>query len=84
MDTIAVAGKTGTAEFCEYIPEENDCRRDEHDNLPTHAWFVAYAPFEDPEIAVLVFVYDGGEGSATAVPVAKTILEAYFSQIRPR
>jgi penicillin-binding protein 2 len=86
---ITVAGKTGTAEFCEIVekednPEEKDCRRDEEDNLPTHAWYVAYAPYENPEIAVVTFVYNGGEGSATALPVAKTILEAYFNEIRPR
>ena len=81
---IVAAGKTGTAEFCEYIPEEEDCRRDEKDNLPTHAWYVGYAPYEAPEIAVLVFIYDGGEGSLTALPVAKTILETYFSTIQPR
>lgn len=84
MENVTVAGKTGTAEFCEYIPEEEDCRRVDDEFLPTHAWFVAYAPFEDPEIAVVVFVYDGGEGSAVAVPVAKTILEAYFNEISPR
>lgn len=81
---ITVAGKTGTAEFCEYIPEEEDCRRIDKGFLPFHAWFVAYAPYEAPEIAVVVFVYDGGEGSAVAVPVAKTILEAYFGEISPR
>jgi penicillin-binding protein 2 len=81
---IEVAGKTGTAEFCEYIPEEEDCRRDEKDNLPTHAWYVAYAPYAAPEIAVLVFVYNGGEGSLNALPVAKTILEAYFGTLQPR
>ncbi len=84
---IVIAAKTGTAEYCEYIPEEQDCLRiGEGDDayLPTHAWFVAYAPYENPEIAVVVFVYNGGEGSETAVPVAKTILEAYFSDIRPR
>ncbi|MEZ4861829.1 MAG: penicillin-binding protein 2 [Caldilineaceae bacterium] len=89
IDGIEVAGKTGTAEFCEVIakpdnPEEKDCRRDKEDNLPTHAWYIAYAPFENPEIALLVFVYDGGEGSATAVPVAKTILEYYFKELHPR
>jgi penicillin-binding protein 2 len=84
---ITIAGKTGTAEYCEYIPEEQDCLRiGEGPNayLPTHAWFVAYAPYENPEIAVLVFIYNGGEGSETAVPVAKTILQAYFNEIRPR
>ncbi len=73
---VTVAGKTGTAEFCEYIPEEEDCRRDDEDNLPTHAWFVGYAPYEDPEIAVLTFVYDGGEGSEAAVPVTQQISQA--------
>ncbi len=62
---VELAGKTGTAEFCEYVEELQDCRKTENDNWPTHAWFVAYGPYEDPEIAVLTFVYDGGEGSAT-------------------
>jgi penicillin-binding protein 2 len=47
------AGKTGTAEFCEYIPEEEDCRRDDEDNLPTHAWFAAFGPYDNPEIAIV-------------------------------
>lgn len=84
LDNVTVAGKTGTAEFCEYLPEEEDCRRDEKGFLPFHAWFVAYAPYEDPEIALAIFVYDGGEGSQVAVPVAKTILESYFNEINPR
>ncbi len=89
IDGITVAGKTGTAEFCEIVekednPEEKDCRRDEEENLPTHAWYVAYAPYENPEIAIVTFVYNGGEGSGTALPVVKTILEAYFNEIRPR
>ncbi|MGL4649541.1 MAG: penicillin-binding transpeptidase domain-containing protein, partial [Caldilineaceae bacterium] len=84
VDGVTVAGKTGTAEFCEYIPEEQDCRRDDKDNLPTHAWYVAYAPFEAPEIAVVAFVYEGGEGSATSIPVVKQVLEAYFREIAPR
>jgi penicillin-binding protein 2 len=61
-----------------------DCRRIDNDYLPYHAWMVAYAPFEAPEIAVVVFLYDGGEGSAVAAPVAKTILDTYFDVIRPR
>jgi penicillin-binding protein 2 len=90
---IEVAGKTGTAEYCDPIPKEDDpevldCRYIDNPNgddyLPTHAWMVAYAPFAAPEIAVVVFVYDGGEGSAVAAPVAKTILDAYFSEIQPR
>jgi penicillin-binding protein 2 len=84
VEGVTVAGKTGTAEFCEYIAEIEDCRRTVDDNLPIHAWFVAYAPYEEPEIAVLVFVYEGGEGSETAAPVTQRILEAYFHEIKPR
>jgi penicillin-binding protein 2 len=47
---------------------------------PSHAWFAAYAPYDDPEIAVLVFVYNGGEGSGTAAPIAKDILQYYFNR----
>jgi len=52
--------------------------------LPTHAWYVGYAPFDKPEIAVVAFVYDGGEGSGTAVPIVQTILQAYFKELHPR
>ncbi|MEZ4555205.1 MAG: hypothetical protein R2854_01905 [Caldilineaceae bacterium] len=43
--------------------------------MPTHAWYVAYAPYENPEIAIVTFVYDGGEGSAVALPVTQRILQ---------
>jgi len=67
---IAVAGKTGTAQFLG--------PRDEEGNLPTHAWFTAFAPYENPEVALVVFVAGGGEGSSTAVPIAAQILRYYF------
>lgn len=73
---IQVAGKTGTAEYCDNVAQEkNLCTPG---NWPTHAWFVAYAPYEDPEIAVVAFVYNGGEGASVAGPIARKILEAYF------
>jgi len=72
LPEVAVAGKTGTAEF--------PGPRDEKGNLPTHAWFTAFAPYEDPEIALVVFVASGGEGSTTAVPIAAEILRYYFSR----
>lgn len=80
VDGVTVAGKTGTAEFCAWDAELEDCAdRDSKGNLPFHAWYVAYAPFENPEIAVVVFVYDGGEGSTVAVPVAQEILNFFFN-----
>jgi penicillin-binding protein 2 len=79
---VAVAGKTGTAEY--FIDRNKDGipDRDREGNLPTHAWFTAYAPYKNPEIVVTVFVFGGGEGSATAVPIAGEILNYYFSQDR--
>jgi len=75
LDTVRVAGKTGTAEFF-----DPDIPPDEEGNLPTHAWFLAFAPVEDPEIALVVFVYNGGEGTTTAVPIAAEILRYYFGE----
>ncbi|MFA5927422.1 MAG: penicillin-binding protein 2 [Patescibacteria group bacterium] len=63
---VAVAGKTGTAQF--------------FNNEKTHAWFEAFAPYDDPEIAVIVLIEGGGGGNETAVPVAKDILDYYFSR----
>lgn len=75
---ITIAGKTGTAEFAADLDGDGRIDRDEEGNLPTHAWFTAFAPYEDPEVAVVVFVFGGGEGSATAVPIAREVLAAYF------
>ena len=75
---ITVAGKTGTAEFAADLDGDGRIDRNEQGNLPTHAWFTAYAPYEDPEVAIVVFVFGGGEGSATAVPIAREVLAAYF------
>ena len=60
-----VAGKTGTAQF--------------NNNEKNHAWFTAFAPYDNPEIALVVLVEGGGEGNEVAIPVAKKILEWYMS-----
>ncbi len=75
LDNVRVAGKTGTAEFF-----DPDIPLDEEGNLPTHAWFTAFAPVEEPEIALVVFVYNGGEGTLTAVPIAAEVLRYYFGE----
>lgn len=77
LDTITVAGKTGTAEYCDNVAQPlGYCVPGQ---WPAHAWFVAYAPYENPEIAVIAFIYNGGEGSRIALPVVREILEGYFS-----
>lgn len=63
---VAVAGKTGTAQF----GAENK----------THSWFVSFAPYDNPTIALLVLVEGGGEGNETAVPISKNILSWYFGR----
>lgn len=77
LEDISSAGKTGTGEFCDELARtRNQCIPG---NWPTHAWYVGYAPFENPEIAVVAFVYNGGEGAITSAPVVKQVLEAYFA-----
>ena len=63
---VSSAAKTGTAQFL--------------DNQKTHAWFEAYAPYENPEIAVVVLVEGGGGGYEVAGPIAHDILKYYFSR----
>jgi len=73
---IAVAGKTGTAEYCDDVAAEAD--KCQFGRWPTHAWTVAYAPFDDPEIVILAFAYNAGEGGSVAAPIVKLVMDAYF------
>ena len=63
-DDVVIAGKTGTAQN----PHGKD-----------HAWFVAFAPFDDPQIALAVIVENVGFGSTYAAPIAKKIIETYLN-----
>jgi penicillin-binding protein 2 len=75
-EVVQIAGKTGTAEYCDNVAQaKNLCQPGA---WPTHSWFVGYGPFEDPEIAVVAFVYNGGEGASVAGPIVQKILNAYF------
>jgi len=74
--TILAAGKTGTAEYCDqYAAAQNRCIPG---SWPTHAWTVGYAPYDDPEIAVVAYVYNGGEGASVAGPMVRRTMEAFF------
>ncbi|MCK4554296.1 penicillin-binding protein 2, partial [Candidatus Parcubacteria bacterium] len=61
---VAVAGKTGTAQWSS---------KKNH-----HAWFTGFAPYDNPEVVITILVEEGGEGSDVAVPIAKEFLEWYF------
>jgi penicillin-binding protein 2 len=76
LKSIPVAGKTGTAEIGEVLLVENG-----KEIRASHAWFTAFAPYDKPEIAVLVLLEAGEEsleGATYAVPVTDEILKAYF------
>lgn len=73
---IEFAGKSGTAEYCDNIAQaQSRCR---FGAWPAHAWFVTYAPWDNPEIEVLAFLYAGMEGSTLAGPVAVEVANTYF------
>jgi penicillin-binding protein 2 len=69
---LAVAGKTGTAQVVRKGGPLKGGHRD-------HAWFVAFAPADDPQIAVVVLVEHAGFGGAVAAPIARSVLEAWFN-----
>ena len=64
LDSIKVAGKTGTAQN----PHGQD-----------HGWFISFAPMDDPQIAIAVLVQNGGYGSISAAPIASLLIEQYIS-----
>ena len=77
LEYLQAAGKTGTAEYCDNVAQAKDlCKPG---SWPTHAWFVGYAPYDNPEIAVVGFVYNGGEGATVAGPIVGEVLKAYFN-----
>jgi penicillin-binding protein 2 len=75
-DSSQSAGKTGTAEYCDDIAaEQGKCV---FGAWPSHAWYVGYAPWDDAEIAVVAFVYNGSEGATLSAPVVRRVIDAYF------
>ncbi|HIO21292.1 MAG TPA: penicillin-binding protein 2 [Nitrospirales bacterium] len=77
---IAISGKTGTAQVVslDNVESEDDVPH----ALRDHAWFVAYAPSDDPKIAVSVIVEHMGHGGAIAAPIARAIIDEYFQPDR--
>lgn len=63
---VAIAGKTGTAQW--------------NSTKANHAWFTAFAPYENPSFTITVLVEEGGEGSSIATPIAREILAYWFSR----
>ncbi len=79
---IRVAGKTGTAQVVR-MPEDEKSESQVSYEFQDHAWFVAYAPAEAPEIVVAVLVEHGGHGGSAAAPLARQVMEEYFKNQPP-
>jgi penicillin-binding protein 2 len=75
-DTNKSAGKTGTAEYCDNVAQEKGLCQ--FGAWPSHAWYVGYAPWDDAEIAVVAFIYNGTEGATLAAPIVRQVIDAYF------
>lgn len=64
-DGYSVAGKTGSAQWSS--------------GAETHAWFIGFAPYDDPKIAISVIIENSGSGGSVAAPVAKAVFDRYFA-----
>ncbi len=78
LATLPVAGKTGTAQVVRL--QEGVDSEDLAPHLQHHAWFIGWAPLDDPQIVVAVVVEHGGGGGSIAAPTASTILAAALGE----
>jgi len=76
MTGLEVAGKTATVQVIEQVTwiDSKDLPYERRD----HAWFASFAPADDPQLVVVVFVEHGGHGSQAAAPLAKLMYETFF------
>ena len=75
-----MAGKSGTAQVVEIRQGEEYNEEELSEFRRKHAWFMAFAPVEDPQIALAVLVENGGGGSSVAAPVAREIIDSYLGR----
>ncbi len=77
--SIPICGKTGTAQ----VVTMKKGIRSSSEKFRDHAWFVAFAPVEKPEVALSVLVEHGGHGGVAAAPIARRAIEEYFKSAHP-
>jgi penicillin-binding protein 2 len=77
-DAYRIAGKTGTAQVFTVGQTERYREAEVAERMRDHALFVAFAPVEDPRIAVAVIVENGGHGGSVAAPVARRVMDDYL------
>jgi penicillin-binding protein 2 len=84
LEHITVCGKTGTAQ----VVKEAQGDRVKEENLPErlrdHGWFIAFAPKEQPQIAVACIIEHGGHGGSSAAPVVRDVMAKFFELYPPK
>jgi len=83
LEDIEFSGKTGTSQVISRKKDETQPEEERPAHLRPHAWFVAYAPSESPEIAVAVLVEHGEHGSGAAAPIAREMIKTYLRKNWP-
>jgi penicillin-binding protein 2 len=82
IDTpFTLAGKSGTAQVFTVAQDQEYDTEELEERMRDHALFIAFAPLEDPQIAVAVIVENGESGSGTAAPIARRVMETYLRDI---
>jgi penicillin-binding protein 2 len=77
-DAYRIAGKTGTAQVFTVGQKESYRESQVSERMRDHALFIAFAPVEDPRIALAVIVENGGHGGSVAAPIARQVIDAYL------
>ena len=75
---IEISGKTGTSQVVSRKKNETRSEDEQPAHLRPHAWFVAYAPSDAPQIAIAVLVEHGEHGSGAAAPIAREMIKTYL------
>jgi penicillin-binding protein 2 len=76
--SVIMAGKSGTAQVIGIAQDEEYDEEETAERHRDHGLFIAFAPFEDPAIAVAVVVENGGGGSSVAAPIARKVIEQFL------
>ncbi len=78
---FTIAGKSGTAQVFTVAQDQEYDAEELTERMRDHALFIAFAPLEDPQIAVAVIVENGESGSGTAAPIARTVMDKYLRDL---
>ena len=79
-----VAGKSGTAQVFSLKENQKYNAAGLKKELHDHAWFTAYAPYEDPKLVVTIILENAGGGSSNAAPIARQIMDFYLNKRLPQ